>query len=377
VSRTVLVAGGGTGGHLYPGLAVAEALRALAPDVELVFVGTERGIEARVIPPLGYRLHLVDVRPMKRMGLVGTLRGALSVPASLAAMWRILGAERPALVIGVGGYASGPAIVAAALRRIPAVLLEQNAIPGLTNRLSAPFVRRAYVTFPESARFFGGAKTRTFGNPVRVAFAATASPPPARGSILIFGGSQGARALNRVVPDAMKLVPPDRPVVHQTGRAEEAEVRARYQALGVAAEVRPFIDDMAGALEGAALVICRAGATTLAELQAMGRPSILVPLPTAADDHQTANAASLERAGACVLLPERDLTPEHLAALVRELLADDPRRRRMAEAAQTLARPAAAREIASDLVSLIGDGLHEPTNWLATDPRPHPEGAHV
>lgn len=365
MSRTVLVAGGGTGGHLYPGLAVAEALRALAPDVELVFVGTERGIEARVIPPLGYRLHLVDVRPMKRMGLVGTLRGAASVPASVAAMWRILGAERPALVIGVGGYASGPAIVAAGLRRIPAVLLEQNAIPGLTNRLSAPFVRRAYVTFPESARYFGAAKTRAFGNPVRLAFAATAPPLPPRGSILVFGGSQGARALNRVVPDAMKLVAPDRPVVHQTGRAEEADVRARYEAHGVAADVRPFIDDMAGALADAALVICRAGATTLAELEAMGRPSILVPLPTAADDHQTANASALQRAGASVLLPERELTPEHLAALVRELLADEPRRRRMAEAAHALARPAAARQIALDLAGLLGDGLAARTMEVA------------
>lgn len=380
MSRTVLVAGGGTGGHLYPGLAVAEALRALLPDVELVFVGTERGIEARVIPPLGYRLHLVDVRPMKRMGLAGTLRGALSVPASVAHLWRILGAERPVLVIGVGGYASGPAIVAAALRGIPSVLLEQNAIPGLTNRLAAPFVRRAYVTFPESERFFGAAKTRAFGNPVRVAFAGDPSPPPARGSILVFGGSQGARALNRVVPDAMKLVAPDRPVVHQTGRAAEAEVRARYAEHGVAADVCPFIDDMASALREAALVICRAGATTLAELEAMGRPAILVPLPTAADDHQTANAASLERAGAAVLLPERDLTPERLATLVRELLADDPRRRRMSESARSLSRPDAALKIAED----IGDELKKLSNWgrqppasLSSKVRPQAEVAHV
>lgn len=353
MSRTVLIAGGGTGGHLFPGLAVAEALVALEPDVRLVFVGTARGIEARVIPPLGHPLHLVDVRPINRMGLVGTLRGALSVPASLLSMWGILSTERPDLVIGLGGYASGPAILAASLRGIPAVLLEQNAVPGLTNRLCAPFVRRAYLAFDESARYFDPSKVVVAGNPVRAGFVGPATPPPTNGSLLIFGGSQGARALNRTVPDAMKLALPDRPVIHQTGRAAEADVRARYAELGVAADVRAFIDDMPSVLAGAALVICRAGATTLAELEAAGRPAILVPLPTAADDHQSANAAALERAGAAVLLPERELTAERLAALVRELLADEPRRGRMSEAARTLARPDAARTVALDLQALL------------------------
>ena len=276
-------------------MAVAEALRALEPDLEVVFVGTSRGIEARVVPPMGYRLHLVDVRPLKRMGLVGTLRGALSVPAAVAAMWRILSDERPSLVLGVGGYASGPAILAAALRGIPTALLEQNALPGLTNRLCAPFVRRAYVNFAESARFFGAGKVVVAGNPVRAGFALEGSEPPPRGAILVFGGSQGARALNRVVPDAMRLAATDRPIVHQTGRAEEAEVRARYAALGVDADVRGFVDDMAGTLARAALVTLPRGRHD--PRRARGRRATGDPRAPADGRRQSpsANAAALER----------------------------------------------------------------------------------
>jgi UDP-N-acetylglucosamine--N-acetylmuramyl-(pentapeptide) pyrophosphoryl-undecaprenol N-acetylglucosamine transferase len=355
--RRVVLAGGGTGGHLFPGLAVAEALEEAYPGVVVTFVGTARGLETRAVPRTGRALELVDVQPLKGRGPLGALAGLARVPRALFAARRLLARLDPEVVVGLGGYAAGPVVLAASLGGRPTALLEQNALPGLTNRLLARRVTRAYLTFPESADRFPKGVARVVGNPVRRAFTEDAGGPADPPEVLVLGGSQGARTLNRVVPEALALLAAKgiRPkALCQTGAADEASVRARALELGLAVEVAAFVDDVAAAYRRAAVVVCRAGATTLAEICAVGRPSILVPYPFAADDHQTKNALALEAAGASVQLADRDLTPDRLADALADLLADPARRARMSEAAKARGRPDAAREIARDLPSLVG-----------------------
>ncbi|MBX3275835.1 MAG: undecaprenyldiphospho-muramoylpentapeptide beta-N-acetylglucosaminyltransferase [Sandaracinaceae bacterium] len=362
--RSIIVAGGGTGGHLFPGIAVVEELRRRIPGVDVTFVGTARGIEARVLPAQGERLELLDVEPLKGRSARERMRSLAMLPGALARARAILAAHRPELVIGVGGYASGPMLVAAASRGIATAILEQNARVGLTNRLLAPIAGRAYVAF-EEARAELGRRALLFGNPVRRAFvdaARAASSDPdgfeARArTILVIGGSQGARALNETVPEALaRLGPAARGlrIVHQTGAAMRDAVAARYAALGVEAEVTPFVDDMARAYASAALVIARAGATTLAEVCAIGRPSILVPYPYAADDHQAKNAEALERAGAAIAIREGELSVERLASAARRVLDDPASQKAMAEAARRHGRPDAAAAIVDDLFAWLG-----------------------
>jgi UDP-N-acetylglucosamine--N-acetylmuramyl-(pentapeptide) pyrophosphoryl-undecaprenol N-acetylglucosamine transferase len=363
--RRVIVAGGGTGGHLFPGIAVVEELRRRAPDVEVTFVGTQKGIEARVLPERGERLELIDVAPLKGRTTAELMRSLMMLPGACSQAFGLIGACRPELVIGVGGYASGPMLLAAAARGVPTAILEQNAHVGLTNRLLAPMVGRAYVAWDEAAEQIGRRRAKLFGNPVRRAFvdaarAALSDPSgfEARSrKILVLGGSQGARALNENVPAALAelgLAERGLEVVHQTGAAMRDAVEARYREAGVPCEVVSFIDDMAKAYATASLVIARAGATTLAELCAVGRPCVLVPYPHAADDHQARNAEALARAGAAVCIRESALTPERLRDEVRALLDDAGRRARMAEAARTHGRPDAAAAIVDDLLAWIG-----------------------
>lgn len=361
----VIVAGGGTGGHLFPGIAVVEELRRRSPELEVLFVGTARGIEARVIPPMGYPLELIDVSPLKGRSAGELLRSLSRLPGAAAQAMRILRRAKPDLVIGVGGYASGPMLAAAAGRGIPTAVLEQNAHVGLTNRMLAPIVGRAYVTFPETAERFAESRVRVSGNPIRRAFvdaARRAHSDPAGTEararrVLVLGGSQGSQALNQTVPEALAkagLAQRGIEVVHQTGAAMREEVEARYRALGVPAQVVAFIDDVASAYASAAIVIARAGATTVAELCAMGRPAILIPYPFAANDHQRKNAETLERRGAAVCVPQDVLTPEGLADRVAALLDDPQARRTMGEAAQAFGRPDAAASIVDDLCDWLG-----------------------
>lgn len=362
--RRVIVAGGGTGGHLFPGLAVAEELRRRLGQVELLFVGTRKGIEARVLPEKGERVEFLEVTPLKGRGPVDLLRSVARLPTALSAARGIVRDFAPDLVVGVGGYAAGPVVAAAKTLGIPTAILEQNAHVGLTNRWLSKVVDRAYVSFEETLERFG-AGARLLGNPVRadlVALAHRASTDPegfeARANtVLILGGSQGASALNEAVPAALALLKsrhPDLRIVHQCGRAGEEDVRAAYASHGLKADVRPFIDDMASAYGSAALVIARAGATTLAELSALGRPSILVPYPFAAEDHQTKNARALESAGAAICLPQDQLSSERLAAAVDSVLGDVSARGLMAEAARGLGRPDAAAAIVDDVCEWLG-----------------------
>jgi UDP-N-acetylglucosamine--N-acetylmuramyl-(pentapeptide) pyrophosphoryl-undecaprenol N-acetylglucosamine transferase len=356
----LLIAGGGTGGHLYPGLAVAEEVTS-RPGGEVHFVGTSRGLEARVVPAAGYSLELLEVTGLKRVGLSAFLRGLGRLPVALSRSLAIVRRFRPDVVLGVGGYASGPVVLAAALARYPTAIQEQNSVPGFTNRTLGRLVRAAFVAFPEAQAFFPSRKVVPVGNPVRRRFveAAAAARSDGAGGILVVGGSQGARAVNDLVLGAAELLSARSalpPVVHQTGPADADRCAQRYRDLGLADRitVRPFIEDMAGALSGAALVVGRAGALTLAELAIVGRPAILIPLPTAADDHQTRNAQSFSRSGAALVLPERETTAARLADALADLLADPARRRAMAQAMTALARPTAARDIVDRLETLRG-----------------------
>jgi len=353
----MVFAAGGTGGHLFPALAVADELRRRRPGAAIVFVGGTRGLERRLVPQAGFPLRTLPVS-----GLKGTRLGArllAGVAAGLAVgrccAWFVV--HRPGLVVGAGGYASGPAVLAAWLLRVPTMLMEQNHFPGATNRWLAP--RADAVCVPSEA-----AKARlrgiglVTGNPVRPEFAAIGpSPNAARIAVLVFGGSRGARSINRAMvaalPQLAAMTPPPR-IVHQTGPEEhEAVVRAYAAEPGVEADVRPFLDDMPHRLAVADLVICRAGATTLAELAAAGRPAILVPFPFAADDHQRANAAVVRDAGAALVIDDSDLDGARCAAEIAALSLDRGRLVRMGDASRTLARPDAVTAIVAVAEALL------------------------
>lgn len=367
----VMIAGGGTGGHLFPGVAVVEELRRRNPDLAVTFVGTARGIEARVLPKMGERLELVDVRPL--MGRTpGTLmRNLVNLPKSGVQALSLLRKYRPQLVIGLGGYAAGPVLMAAASMRIPTALLEQNVHVGLTNRMLARTVGRAYLTYEQSASHFGGDRARVLGNPVRRAFVEAArladhDPDGADARarrLFVLGGSQGSVALNERVPDAFAaagVAEQGIEVLHQAGVDMVDTVSRRYAELGIEAEVVPFIDDMARAYARSSLVVCRAGASTLAELCAIGRASVLIPYPHAAEDHQALNAFALQQEGAACAIREPDATVEALAERVRTLLTEADSRRGMAARARRLGRPDAAAAVVDDLCTWLGMSTDTP-----------------
>ncbi len=360
----IVIAGGGTGGHLYPGIAVAREWLSRQPEAQISFAGTARGIEARVVPREGFALDLIRSGGLKGKSLVDRVRGASLLPLSVADAWRIVSARRPHVVIGVGGYSSGPVVLVAALRGVPTMLLEQNAVPGLTNRLLARFVRAAGVSFESTKEFFGS-KAFVSGNPVRPEFVAAVGPSQESGvdehaaitRVLVFGGSQGAHAINvAMVAAAAELAAGGAAVhlTHQTGERDLEMVRAGYREAGIQADVEPFLYDMGRQIGRADLIICRAGATTLAEITAAGKAAVLVPLPTATDDHQRRNAEALADAGAAEVLLQSGLTGHTLAERIQALVADPERRAHIATAARSLARPDAARVIVDRALELTG-----------------------
>jgi UDP-N-acetylglucosamine--N-acetylmuramyl-(pentapeptide) pyrophosphoryl-undecaprenol N-acetylglucosamine transferase len=351
----VMIAGGGTGGHVFPALAVAEEVRRRNPVNEVLLVGTEKGLEARVVAAAGYRLRTLPASGVKGLSLGAKLRGLALAARSLWGSHRLLREFRPHAVLGVGGYASGATMLTAALEGWPTVLFEPNAQPGLTNRLLAPLVRRVAVTYQETARRFGPKAVRT-GSPVRADFlrvpGKTHQPPF---TLLIFGGSQGALAINRAVVDALDTLLAGRlPLrfVHQSGERDYNAVRVAYARREVNAEVLPFIIDMPARLAEADLVVCRAGASTVAELTAAGRAAILIPFPHATDQHQLRNAEALARAGAARLLEQPALTPARLAEEVLDLLRQPEQLKEMEAAARRQAAPDAAARIA-DLIESV------------------------
>jgi UDP-N-acetylglucosamine--N-acetylmuramyl-(pentapeptide) pyrophosphoryl-undecaprenol N-acetylglucosamine transferase len=357
----VVIAGGGTGGHLFPGLAVARALKARVPGSEISFAGTAAGIEARVIPSTEFALDLIRSAGLKGKSTAARMRGAVLLPSGVVDAWRLISRRRPGVVIGVGGYSSGPVVLVAALRGIPTIVLEQNAVPGFTNRLLARCVDRAAVTYDTSLKYFGG-KGFVSGNPVRREFLEVDDDPdhdaaintsPVR--VLVFGGSQGAHAINMALVEAaprLAAAAQTLDIVCQTGTRDLDMVRAAFERFGVRGRVEGFIDAMDREMKAAGLVVSRSGATTLAEVTAAGRPAILIPLPTATDDHQRQNALALEKAGAAELLEQHELTGERLVGRMMALAGDREQRRRMSAAARALAKPRAAEDIVDEVIRL-------------------------
>ncbi len=357
--RPILVMAGGTGGHVYPALAVARALQQHSREV--VWLGTHRGLESRVVPAAGISMEWVNVRGLRRKGVAALVVAPVQLAWALIQSLAVIMRCRPAAVLGMGGFVSGPGGVAAWLTRRPLVIHEQNAAAGLTNRLLARLARVVLQAFPGS--FNSRVRAETVGNPVREDIAAVPAPElryPDRGGplrLLVLGGSQGALALNRTVPAAISLLPQEmRPVVrHQCGSATIDRAREAYAQAGVDAELVPFIEDMASAYAWADLVVCRAGALTVAELCAVGVPAVFVPYPSAVDDHQTANAMPMVEAGAAAVIQEADLSDESLAGEMKRWMTSRADLLEHARRARQLARPQALQRITELCLQLAGD----------------------
>lgn len=351
----MLIAAGGTGGHIYPGIAVANEIMRRNRSSTVRFVGTARGLETRLVPKAGFELSLIEISGLKNVSLVAKLRGLFLLPKSLLAARRVIRAFGPDIVVGAGGYVSGPVLLAASLRRRPTLVMDSNALPGWTNRVLARFVDKAAVSFAEALPYFRGRGVLT-GNPVRREFFEIPAKQrePARLALLVFGGSQGARAINEAMIAALPHLASQQQVLrvtHQTGEAEYDKVRRGYQTAGWSdnIEVKSYIDDMMSEFAKADLIISRAGATTSAELVAAGKAAIMVPFPLAADDHQRKNAEALQAAGAARMILQTDLTGARLANEISSLLAAPGRINEMEEASRKLAR----RDAASATVDLM------------------------
>jgi UDP-N-acetylglucosamine--N-acetylmuramyl-(pentapeptide) pyrophosphoryl-undecaprenol N-acetylglucosamine transferase len=346
-----LIAGGGTGGHIIPALAIADELKS-RHGAEILFVGTARGLESRLVPQAGYPLELIRVGQLNNVSLATRARTLVDLPLGLLQCVSLLRRFRPSAVIGVGGYASGPVMGAAILLGFPTLAFEPNAVPGLANRLVGKRVKAAAVNFAPAAHYFRGAQVT--GIPVRAEFFRLAPRPAgARQHLLIFGGSQGARVLNTTMPQiaaALLDAVPGLTILHQAGARHAESTLAAYEASGAPADrwqVAAFLDDMPQQFAAADLVLARSGASTVAELAAAGKPAVLIPFPQAADDHQRRNAEVMAQAGAAELLPEAELTPQKLQRLLAELLAQPEKLRIMSDKARSLAHPDAAERIAA------------------------------
>ncbi len=361
--RRWAVAGGGTGGHVTPALALAERIAARGDEVTIF--GTERGLEARLVPEAGFALETLPGRQMMGRGIVSRLLALPVLAVACASAWRILGRRRIEIVLSVGGYASVPAVLAAVLRRLPVVLVEPNAIPGRANRYAARLARRIFVHFDVAAARFGGCRDRVDapGIPLRSALVEAFAgeherrvpQPPFR--LLIFGGSQGARQLNEAMMEAAPTLDPSSlEIFHQTGVADRERVAEAYAKAGLRAEVVAFETNMPQRYRWADLALCRTGALTVAELEMAGLPALLVPYPYAADDHQRANALALEQAGAARVLPKGPLSGADVAAAIAECFADPEALAGMGARAARLARRDAAERIVSESARLIEEG---------------------
>jgi len=349
---TILVAAGGTGGHLFPGVAVADELRKRDPGTRVIFVGTPKGLESRLVPRAGYELEMLPILPLNGVGPVRMMKGVLALPWAMLKAVALVRRYAPRAVLGVGGYAGGPVVLAAAGLGINTVILEPNAKPGFTNRVLRPFARKAACSYEEARREFGEKGVVT-GNPVRGGFATIPRKSHALPhTMLVFGGSQGSRIINKAVVEALPKLPGvDRlRIVHQTGVAMRDEIAAAYAKAGHEAEVVDFLDDMEKRFAEADLVVSRSGATTCAELTAAGKASVLIPFALAADDHQKSNALALESAGASRMVEEKDLTGDRLAETVSAILGDPARLQAMEDAARAVARPDAAARVADLLL---------------------------
>lgn len=361
--RRVVIAGGGTGGHLFPGVAVIEAIQDLDPGVDVAFVGSPRGIEARAIPKLGYELELIDVPMLNGSGAAGWARGLSQLPGSAVGAMGALKRLNPGLVVSVGGYAAGPFTMLAAMRGVPTALMEQNSTPGMTNRLLGKVVDRAFVSFEKTCAAFPKADCLFVGNPVRKSLLDLAQSfeyeaPAERREfrILVIGGSGGAASFNTKLPAdlcAMGTQAEHLRVRHQCGRGRLAEVDGGYADFSGEVDVVEFVDDMAEAYKWCDLLICRAGASTIAEVLVLGIPAIYVPFPHAADDHQSKNARAIAEAGAGIAIADADIGQGRATRLLSGLLQNPVSLKNLAHQARQLGRPDAAAIIAQKCLDML------------------------
>ncbi len=356
----VMIAAGGTGGHIYPGIAVAKEILRREPDSVIRFVGTARGLENKLVPQAGFELSLIDSAGLKNVGTLARARGIIVLPKSFVAARRLIAEFRPELVIGAGGYVSGPVVMTGVLLRLPTLVMESNALPGWTNRVLARFVDKAAVSFDAALPFFRG-KAVVTGNPVRREFfeIPNRARQPEQFPILVFGGSQGAHAINEAMTAALPSLESLKDVLritHQTGEADFEKVKSRYvdAGWGERADVRKYIDNMVAEFAAADLVVCRAGATTTAELIAAGKASVMIPFPLAADDHQRKNAEALALAGAGRMILQAELSGERLAEEITTLAQWPERITAIEQAARNLARGDAAAAVVDLVEELLG-----------------------
>jgi UDP-N-acetylglucosamine--N-acetylmuramyl-(pentapeptide) pyrophosphoryl-undecaprenol N-acetylglucosamine transferase len=348
VITSAIIAGGGTGGHIYPGVAIAQELRRRNPTCEIVFIGTARGLETKIVPREGFKLELIEVAALKGVSAGKRIKSLLLLPKSFLAVRSLIQKYQPEVVIGVGGYASGPMLLIASLMGVPTMVAESNALPGFTNRVLARFVKAAAVSFEEAKSFFRG-KAEITGNPVRAEFfSIPAKAPSITIHLLITGGSQGARAINEAMITAIPLLEPHRDrlsITHQTGELDFEKVKAAYAKSALHVEAKPFLEKIVDEFAQADLVISRAGATTVAELAAAGRPALMIPFPWAADDHQRKNAEAVARAGAGRMIVQAELSGERLANELLALLNAPQTLAAMSAASKKLAHPDAAARV--------------------------------
>lgn len=355
----VILAGGGTGGHIFPGIALALEFKRRDPDCQLLFVGTTKGLENKILPKYGFPFAAIRARGLIRAGWAGKLRALGLLPASLLDALTIVRSFKPQLVIGLGGYASGPVVGAAFLSGIKTTILEQNVVPGLTNKLLSRLTRTVFISFPESSQAFPKGRAVFTGNPIRAEIANLSQSQKNGGefNLLVLGGSRGATSLNKALTEALDHLAPQRDkfrITHQTGWQEAESIDQSYRQKGFQAMVVPFIDDMSQAYSRADLVVTRAGATTIAEVSCAGIPALLVPYPYAAQDHQRRNAKSLVEKGAAVMIEPSQLGGEALAQNVLELMNDRPRLASMSAKMRAFSRPDAARQIVDICCRMIG-----------------------
>ena len=365
-ARRLLVAGGGTGGHLFPGITIAQEFLARHQQNRVLFVSTGNPFEQATLAQIGYPLRTISVAGLKGQGLWRKFKSLSLIPVGIWQSMAILKSFKPDLVLGVGSYAAGPIVLAAWLINIPVVLHEQNILPGITNRVLSRFAHRIYVSFENTTGGFASDKVRVTGNPVRKEILRTAKadhPNHGRASssdtpirLFILGGSQGAHAINMAMIDAIPSINEKKRlrIVHQTGTADESQVKAAYASHGIDAVVNSFFQDMDRQYHSADLVICRAGATTVAEITAIGKAALFIPFPFAADDHQKLNAAALTSRGAAEMIEEKDLTAEKLAERINYYAEHTDSLTRMADEAMRLGKPAAAQQIVEDCYQLLG-----------------------
>jgi UDP-N-acetylglucosamine--N-acetylmuramyl-(pentapeptide) pyrophosphoryl-undecaprenol N-acetylglucosamine transferase len=357
----IVIAGGGTGGHLYPGIALAETFKRLQAGSRILFVGTAHGMEATLLPEKGFSFEAISAKGLIGKGIGAQLKSLFLVPVGLMQSLRILRTFSPQLVIGIGGYAAGPVLLAALLLRIKRIILEPNLVPGLANKLIAPYVDLAFIAFEESRAYLQTKKIKICGVPVRPEIARAGEAPrkekdPNRRTLLILGGSQGARSINRAMVEAIPILEKEKlslSIIHQTGKRDWEEVKTAYGQSALSARVEPFIHDMAEVYAAADLVVSRAGAGTLSELAVAGKPSLLIPFPFATA-HQEKNAAAFVSSGAAEMILDHALNGKGVADRILALLSDPERLKDMGEAAKRRGHPQAAEEIVQACFELVG-----------------------